>query len=533
MCISTCPTGAITENVMFKPGPVKTETFKTICNYCSVGCELLIHQKGGFVMKVTGSNGLVNPDGNICRLAKFGYNYINNPNRLTTPLLKVDGVFKEISFEEANIIISSKIKSVEPNENAFFAGARLSNEELYLIQKLAREYVKTDNLSSFHYFGRGDGYFFNSNANLPLTELKNTNKIYLIGSELNYENAVVGYMINNARFSNNAALTLITDRTENRMVNKADAVLNVKSYYHFIKAVNYFLLKNNLHNALFINDNVNGFDEYRNKLLLEDYNSLLDEAGVTNEQISVFANEFNDEINSVIVFSEKHISSNASLEITNLALITGKLGKSSCGIISLKEKNNSQGLIDMGISPELNFGGVLKEFNINNSSPLNNIKNLFIYGEDPVGCAVDKNKIKNLINNASFKVVQDYFITETAELADLIMPASLPAETGGTYSNTQKYILPFDQVMGPKIKMNNWLQLTSLMSLLGKEVKYNSIHDITFDLASDLKQLDNNHSDKKYNLIITDKDNRNRIFDYGCDYLVKHFEDEFSKAINN
>jgi formate dehydrogenase major subunit len=532
MCISTCPTGAITENVLFKPGPVKTETLKTICTYCSIGCELIVHQKGGFIMKVTGSEGVVNPDGNICRFAKFGYNYLNDKSRLTTPLLKVNGVFKEISFEKANEIIASKIKSVKPNENAFFAGARLSNEELYLIQKLARQFVNTDNLSSFHYSARGDGYFFNSIANLPFEEINKTKKIYLIGSEINYENAVAGFKINNTRFSNNAILTLITDNDENRMINKADAVLHIRSYYHFIKAVNYFLLNNNLHNALFIKDNVNGFDVYRNNLLAEDYTLLLDEAGVTEKQISSFANEFNDEMNSVIIFSEKHVSSNASREIVNLALITGKLGKSSCGIISLKEKNNSQGLIDMGISPALRFGGTLNG-SANCDILKKGIRNLFIYGEDPVGCAADKDKIKNMIELASFKVVQDYFITETAELADLILPASLPAETGGTFSNTQKYILVFEPVMEPKVELNNWIQIIQLMNMLGKEITYNSIHDITFEIASDLRKLDNNHSDKRYSLSFTENDNLNRKYDYGCDYLVKHFEDEFCKAFNN
>ena len=532
MCISTCPTGAITENVTFKPGPVKTETLKTICNYCSVGCELLVQQAGDFVMKVTGGEGLVNSDGNICRFGKFGYNYLNDKARLTSPLLKVDGVFKEISFEKANEIIASKIKSVKPEENAFFAGARLTNEELFLVQKLATEYVKTDNLSSFHYYSRGKGYFFDSNANLPFTEIKNANKIYLIGSEINYENAVVGYMINNARFSRDTVLTVITDDNNNRMIDKADSVLKVKSYYHFIKAVNYFLLKNNLQNGLFIKDNVSEFDSYKEKLLGEDYSYLLNKAGETDAQISALANEINEEINSVIVFSEKHISSNAALEIVNLSLITGKLGKSSCGIISLKEKNNSQGLIDMGISPALKIGG---DFNGSGNEDIFNsdIKNLFIYGEDPVGCAEKKDEIKKTIGKASFKVVQDYFMTETAELADLILPASLPAETGGTFTNTQKYIQSFEQGMKPKVKLNNWMQLKSLMNMLRKEVTYNSIHDITIQIASELKDADTNHKEKKYEFISTEGDNYSRIFNYGCDSLVKYFEDEFSKAFNN
>ena len=210
-------------------------------------------------MKVTGSKGLINSDSNICRLAKFGYNYLNNKARLTSPLLKVNGRFEEITFDEAYQIIASKIKSVQPDENAFYAGARLTNEELFLIQKLAREYLKTNNLSSFHYSERGDGYFFNSSANLPFEQLNNVHKIYLIGSELNYENPVAGFMINNTRFLNNASLKVISDNTQNRMLGKADSVLIVKSYYHFVKAVNYCLLKNNLHNALFINDNVNEF----------------------------------------------------------------------------------------------------------------------------------------------------------------------------------------------------------------------------------------------------------------------------------
>jgi predicted molibdopterin-dependent oxidoreductase YjgC len=532
MCISTCPTGAITENAMFKPGPVKTESFKTICNYCSVGCELLVHHKSGFVMKVTGSNGLVNSDSNICRLPKFGYNYLNNRARLTTPLLKVKGRFEEITFDKANQVIASKIKSVEPGENAFYAGARLTNEELFLVQKLAREYVRTNNLSSFHYAGRGDGYFFNSSANLPFEELNNVNKIYLIGSEINYENPVVGYMINNTRFLHNASLKVITDNEHNRMIGKADSVLKVKSYYHFIKAVNYYLLKNNLQNALFIKDNVNDLKGFSSIVLFADYEILLKNAGVTAEQVFSFANEFNEEVKSVIVFSEKHLSSNTSKEIFNLALITGKLGKTSCGIISLKEKNNSQGLIDMGISPELRIGGIL-HVKSGNNVPDSEIKNLFIFGEDPVGCAVNKEEILELINKSSFKVVSDYFITETAELADLILPASLPFESGGTFTNTQKYILSFQTEMQPKLEKNNCEQLIGLISALGNKIKYKSGQDVTAALASELQKIEIKVPRKKYNFSITDDDDNNRKYEYGCDYIIKSFEEDFLKAFEN
>jgi formate dehydrogenase major subunit len=532
MCISTCPTGAITENVVFKPGPVKTDSFETICNYCSVGCELTIYHKSGFVMKVTGSNGLVNSDSNICRLAKFGYNYLNNKARLASPLLKVNGKFEEITFDKAYQLIASKIKSVQPDENAFYAGARLSNEELFLVQKLTRENIKTNNLSSFHYADRGDGYFFNSSANLPFEELNNVNKIFLIGSEINYENPVAGFMINNARFLNNASLKLISDNTENRMSGKADSVLIVKSYYHFIKAVNYYLLKNDLRNALFIKDNVNDFKGYSNIVLFADYDLLLTQAGVSNDQVASFANEFNDEIKAVIVFSEKHLSSNTSKEIFNLAMITGKLGKTSSGIISLKEKNNSQGLIDMGISPALNLGGTLNDI-YNDNFPESEMKNLFIFGEDPVGCAINKKGILDLMNNASFKVVSDYFITETAELADLILPASLPFESGGTFTNTQKYILSFQPGMQSKLEKNTCEQLIGLISALGNKIKYKTGQDVTAALASELQKIEIKVPRKKYNFTVTDDDDNNRNYEYGCDYIVKSFEEQFQEAFDN
>ncbi|HQI71083.1 MAG TPA: FAD-dependent oxidoreductase, partial [Bacteroidales bacterium] len=91
MCISTCPTGAITENVPFKPGPFKTEFFETICNYCSVGCSMEVYHKTSYVVKVEGAKGTVNTSGNICRYGRFGYKYYNDTNRLKKPLLKVFG----------------------------------------------------------------------------------------------------------------------------------------------------------------------------------------------------------------------------------------------------------------------------------------------------------------------------------------------------------------------------------------------------------------------------------------------------------
>jgi len=555
MCISACPTGAISENVIFKPGPYELDSFDTICNYCSVGCEITLHHKNGFYMKVTGKNGVVNTDGNICRFPKFGYNYLNDKKRILKPLLKTNGKFAEISFEKAYEIICEKIKSVMPDENVFFAGARLSNEELYLIQKFARAAVKTNNVSSFHYLGRENGYADICKSNVPFSQIKNANKIYLVGSEINYENAVVGYMINDAKLKNNTKIELVTDNENSRMIKKVDRVLFVKSYYYFIKALNHYILSNMLENRMFINDKVKGFDSYKKSLLEEDFNSTLNKSGVFFEKRLVdFANDYNNTMNAIIVFSERHISSDAAKEIRNLALITGKLGKTSGGIICLKEKNNSQGLFDMGIMPSSGVGGrsildpalitemkklwIIKKLpeNVDNdlySSIQNNkIKNLFIFGEDPLGCAVDKEKIRNLINKTNFRLVQDFFMTETAETADLILPASFQFESGGSYSNAQKFVVTYDMQREPLIEKRIFGQLTDLMSKFGVINKFDFSHDITMEIAALLKKLPDDVEGTSFNLEYTEKSNCNRMFNYGCDNLIKIFEEYFNSKLN-
>ena len=102
-------------------------------------------------MGTTGNEGMINKDANLCRFPKFGYNYLNDTTRITKPLLKVNGRFEEITFDKAFDLITDRVKGVKPDDNVFFAGARLTNEEMYLIQKLARGGVKTNNINCIYF----------------------------------------------------------------------------------------------------------------------------------------------------------------------------------------------------------------------------------------------------------------------------------------------------------------------------------------------------------------------------------------------
>ena len=535
MCIDACPTGAISENKPFKPGPFQTEVVETICNYCSIGCGVDLHHKNDYFIKAEGRKTPANPDGNICKYARFGYTYLNEPKRIIKPLLKKDGKFEEIDFYEAYQLIVDKIKAVQPEENMFFAGARLTNEELYLTSKLARAAVGTNNIASFHYHGRTNVFRNNVISNTPFAELDKVGSVYLIGSTTNKHNAVFGFMLNNARAKGTKVVN-VTTCSGSSMNKKSDDVIKVGSYYDFVKALNFFIVKDNLVNKMFIDGNVEGYEKYAEDILKVDINAVATNAGVGVESLQKIAVEYNNEQNAVIVFSERKISRAASAEIFNLALLTGKLGKTGSGIISLKEKNNSQGIFDMGIYADISddvfakmkakwSGSKIETAEINSKKEEIKAKNFFIFGEDPIGTANNKDKARNYFPGFDFTVVSDHFMTETAEQADLILPASFPIESGGSFSNTQKMVGAFNAEVKPKTVIFTE-QLVNIMKRFGSDVEYGSNEEILAE-AAEVMGENIEKDDIMYVLESTEKDNFFRAFENGCDALVKRFDDEF------
>lgn len=550
LCISTCPTGAITENKKFKPGPVKLDNAETICNYCGVGCSINLQHKNDFVWGTVGNNGIVNKNSNLCKYPKFGYNFYNDKNRITTPLIKRNGTFEPISFDQAYKIIAGQIKAeIDNNANAFFAGARLTNEELYLIQKLARAGAKTNRVSSFHYIADELGYFNNIVLNTDFDQFQSASKFYIIGTDLSADHAVVGFKINNLRFKHGIPVNIITTKNNSADSKKADNTINIKSYYSFIKAVNHYLLTNNKQNSFFINQNCEGFEHYKTNLLQLSYNQLVSESGVNQAQIKAFAEEYNKELNAIIVFSEKNLSPDTITELYNLALITGKLGKTANGLFGLKEKNNSQGLIDMGINPFFAIGAqpvnefikntdIATEWGINampkpetekTIDKLNNsaLSNLFIFGEDPVGCAINKTQVQTWLAQAKFIMVSDYTLTQTAKMASLVMPASAPAETGGSFTASGKIIQQFDANLPAKTANNNIEQLNNIIAALGLK-KLDNIDAVRVELFGILKH--NNTNNFKFNK--TTNNNFVKMFNHGCDSIVEAFDNELVEKLN-
>ncbi len=543
LCISACPTGAIAENVTFKPGPVKTEPIQTVCNYCSIGCSIEMHHKNKYFMRVTGTTGMVNKDGNICKYPKFGYGYLNDEQRLTRPLLKKGDEHVEISFQEAFEIIKKKALEVKPDDNIVFAGARLTNEELYLIQKLARGYFKTNNISSFHYLGREEHLENDYKNQADLDAIKKAKHIYLVGTEINMENAVAGFIVNQAR-KQGALISLISEKENSKMSHKVDSVVKVKSYYHFIKAVNYFIISNDLHNPLYIEEHTNYFDQYKKSVLQADYQELVANSGLNREDIETFAKDFNNQLDVITITTEINLDGETLQEIKNLNLITGKYNRQNSGMILLKEKNNANGIKDMGISPAWLPGHKTLENNLDSfketwkikelSGRINSIaqilnngsySNIFIFGEDPVGTAFHRENVEKWLQNAAFIMVQDYFLTETVKYADLILPATLPFETGGSYTNTQGILQEFNQEAN--FINDNSFYLIDLLKSFGQN-SYEDFVDVRKEIFSIISE--NNAGRGKFELRNTEKPGAKKACKAGADSVVDRFDKQFAKA---
>ncbi|PJB59525.1 MAG: hypothetical protein CO098_02930 [Bacteroidetes bacterium CG_4_9_14_3_um_filter_41_19] len=530
LCIDTCPTGAISENFLFKPGPVKENALEAIDNYGSEGVSMnLMSYKNNFVMRVEGRPGLVNEKGSIGRKAKFGYRYLNSSSRIKTPMLKKGNAFEPITFEEAYELIEKNIKASTPEQTALFAGARLTNEEIYLIQKWARKGIKTPYIANFHYMGRGSGYAINSQKNVPFNQLEGASRIYLFGAELAEDHDYVGFLVNNARVKKGVKVELISTNSNPGSLHKVDNHLVIKDYYSFVKAANMYLVKKRLQNQMYISANTTGFEEYVKPIHEWVLHDMCLKAGVSTDELETWARAYNDEMNAVLVFSEKYITVNTSRELYNLAMITGKLGKTSSGLMPLKEKNNAQGLFDMGAFGCIGTGGVdiprgdrpkMKE-----QLRRKTFNNILIFGEDPVGTAVNKSEVTEWLGDLPFMVVQDYFITETAKLAHLILPASFPIESAGSFTNTQKILQQFDRQIEPKIGQTNLDQLISL----GKHFDLNGVAnagDVFSEIIGHLPIVE----DQPIAFMPTESDSPQRLFNHGCDYLMKRFDDEFAEA---
>jgi len=513
LCIETCPTGAITENTPFKPGPVETESITTVDFIESAGEMIKLSHRGGFYISASGVRSAANFEGTIGARARFSYRLLNH-DRIIKPLLKLGGAFREISFQDAFSIIAKKISASAADECAFFAGAGLTNEEMFLLRKLSGV-INTPNLDSFHYLNRGKGYINASENSLPLNDLSLSDSCFVFGANLFRSNHSAGFRIFNSIFRRGIPMTFITVEGEKMMERRASACIRISSFYSFVKAVNKYIIVNSLYNRVFIDSRCEGFDNYVNDLAKEDFEALVKKSGTDRDTVVGFAEKFCDSLRPALLFTEEDIDSATAAEIRNLSLIAGKTGKTGSGTICLKECSNSQGIIDLNIHND-NTLSLLKS---------GNLKTMLIINEDPLGCAVDHKEVKKLLSGADFMIVQDYFMTETAQQADIVLPSTFIFETGGSFTSCRKAINVTDAGITGPVEVGGCGQIAALMVEMGCD-QVSSPDEIRDEYLSGIRS----QSDKLSIELVPYNSSEHKIFNHGCNSFLRLFDEQISRG---
>ena len=515
-CIQACPVGALEMKPVYADGKRYREkdieqTIITTCPYCGVGCQLNVSTIKNKIVKVTGADEIPN-NGSTCVKGRFGLDFVNHPERLTAPLLKINGKFKSVSWEKAIEYTAAKFKELKAKYGNDSIGglssARCTNEENYLFQKFMRSVIGTNNVDhcarlchSSTVTGLastlGSGAMTNS-----IEEFKNADVLLVTGSNTTETHPVIATYIKHAVIHNNAKL-IVVDPGKIELTKYASAWLRPKNGTDiaWLNGLANAIIDLELHNKEFISDRTEGFQELKDDL--KDYTPEYVEeiTGIPAEDLIKAAQIYASADKASIAYAmgiTQHTRGTDNVKaVANLALLTGNMGRKSTGVNPLRGQNNVQGACDMGALPNV-YPGYQKVVDRNiknkfektwnsklsdkngltvvemmNATDTENLKSLYIMGENPMLTDPNSNHVEKALKSLDFLVVQDIFLTETAQLADVVLPSASFAEKDGTFTNTERRIQKVNKIIPPIGKSKpDW----ETISILAKEMGANSFN---------------------------------------------------------
>ncbi len=478
-CVVRCPVGALVLKKSQKP----SREVKTTCPYCSVGCNINLGVRGNEIIGVRGDIDNNLNKGNLCVKGRFGYNFVNHPERLTLPLIKRNGTFEEVSWDEALEFIANNLEKYMGNDFAAISSCRCTNEDNYVAQKFTRVVMGTNNVDncarSCHAPSvaglsetLGSGAMSNS-----VDEIEDAKCLFIIGTNPTESYPVIGMRM--VKAAKKGAKLIVADPREIEISKHAQMHLNHKpgTDVALLMGMMRVIVDEGLHDQEFIDERCENFEVFKESLKEFDLDYVEKITGVNKEKIKEAARMYASIKPASILYSlgiteHSHGTDNV-FALSNLALLTGNIGKSSTGVNPIRGQNNVQGACDMGALPNVYPGyqkvddpDVHKKFEeiwgaeLNNSmgmkmpcvigaSSKGRVKALYIIGENPALSEPDSSSIVKSLENLEFLIVQDIFLTETASLADVVLPAASYAEKDGTFTNTERRIQRVRKAVNP------------------------------------------------------------------------------------
>jgi len=517
-CVSLCPTGALSEKDKPSPGTA-TGRVPSICPYCACGCALSLGTNGLGVVDVQPDRKRVSMNqATLCVKGAYGWEFIKSPERLKNPLIRRDGNLVECSWDEALDFVAGELERIRsqhgPDTLAFLGSSKCTNEENYLFQKLARGAVGTNNidhgsplssLPSPQIFGSDLGCGAMTN---PIADLEESKCILVIGANPEETAPIVAYKIKRAVRFRQAQLILVDPRWTKlapfaRPWLKPELGTDAALILGFIRVI----LDEGLWERGLAERNQEGLQKLLEEIQSLDLSRAEQETGISKETIRSSAREFAGGKPAAIVFGngiwQGARAASCLCALINLALITGNLSIGGGGFFPLGKENNGQGARDMGALPDFLPGYQLPEdgqiggkFENAWGKPLplkkglnalqmiagaqgGKIRGMYILGENPIRSFPDGSYVREALRKLEFLVVQDLFLTETAQFAHVALPACGFAEKEGTVTNAERRVQWLTAAVQPAGQsLPDWKILKEVSRRMGLSSNYGSAREI-------------------------------------------------------
>ncbi|MDK9716608.1 MAG: molybdopterin-dependent oxidoreductase [Trichlorobacter sp.] len=441
-CISVCPVGAL----LARPFKFKSRFWamtkkKSVCGYCGTGCNVTLGVKDNNVLTTVYDENQGFHNGQLCVRGRFGYQFISSDKRLKNPLIRKNGQLVEAGWDEALSLVVERLKGAG-SAAAALATPRLTNEELVLLKQLMTQQVGSQNIDHSAGYGHaavseGLGKSLGVVASsATILDIQKSDLILAIKTDIYETHPVVGFEVNMAVKNKGIKLQIISDkRGKLSRLPGANLLLNKPgSDVALLNAVAKVLVDENLAVTPAAPELAAALNDFTPEKVAE-------LTGVAADAIRELARAYAAAEKAIILFTTGLAYPGADAQLAhaaaNLAILGGKLGKEGSGILALQEKNNSQGALDVGFVPGQ---GGLDAQQILAGCSAGSVKTLLIAGENPVVSYPAQAVVKKALDAVEFLVVADLFLTETAQLADVVLPVCSYAEKEGTFTATDRRV---------------------------------------------------------------------------------------------
>jgi len=550
-CVQACPTGALMESNLLDEDGKKIinpdRKVDSLCPYCGVGCQLTYNIKEEKIVSVDGREGPANHN-RLCVKGRFGFDYIHNPERLTKPLIRKKGIkknpkeridpknpfthFREASWDEALDLAGEKLKKIIDSDKdrsalAGFGCAKGSNEEAYLFQKLIRTGFKNNNVDHCTRMCHASSVAALMEAigtgavTAPVSEVKNADVAIIIGARPTQNHPVAATFIKNA-VKNNGLKLIVLDPRKQDLSRIAEKSLQFKpgADVALLNAMLNTIIEEGLVDRQYIEKNTNGYLELKEHVKDFTPEEMTEICGIEPHEIRETARIFANTKAAMIFWGmgiSQHIhGTDNSRCLISLALTTGNVGRPGTGLHPLRGQNNVQGASDVGLIPmvfpdytpisdannvkffenywkcEINPKPGLTVVEIMEAIYAKNIKGLYVMGENPAMSDPNANHAREALSKLDTLIVQDIFLTETAYLADIVLPASAFPEKTGTFTNTDRRVQLARKAVNPpgQAKQDLWI-IQELAKRLGLGWNYSGPDEVYDELSGCMDSMKN------------------------------------------